>query len=217
MPRPRCNCLTECGLIGNSHTLGFCMSKVAVMAAASTSPPLLAIATGIPLSEEPGLGALTIPAYVREVTARFADREALIMHAFGEVERWTYATLWQRSVDVAKSLIACGVNKDSRVGILMANRPEYLAAIFGTALAGGVAVPLSTFSTQSDLEYLLQTSAVSVLLFDRRVLQQDFAVMLRQLEPAKLPFLRHSVMLPSVTERDVAGLSADDAIESWGA
>lgn len=203
------------------------------MAAASISNPSLAIATGIPLSEEPGLGALTIPAYAREVTARFADREALVMHAFDTVERWTYATLWQRSVEVAKSLIACGVNKDSRVGILMANRPEYLAAIIGTALAGGVSVPLSTFSTPSELDYLLRTSAVSVLLFDRRVLQQDFAAMLRRAAPATgFPFLRHRVMLPSVTERDelaslprrnfsavpigAGGLSVtDDAIESW--
>lgn len=197
------------------------------MTAASVPHESLAIATGIPLSEEPGLGALTIPAYAREVTSRFADREALVMHAFGAVERWTYATLWQRSVEVARSLIACGVNKDSRVGILMANRPEYLAAIIGTALAGGVSVPLSTFSTASELQYLLQTSAVSVLLFDRRVLQQDFQAMLRQLEPdisvsrpgalatTKFPFLRHLVVLPSATECDAPGPAADGAIERW--
>ncbi|HEY5759648.1 MAG TPA: class I adenylate-forming enzyme family protein [Steroidobacter sp.] len=187
------------------------------MVAASMPHPSLAIATGTLLSEEPGLGALTIPAYAREVTSRFADREALVMHAFGAVERWTYATLWERSVDVAKSLIACGVNKDSRVGILMANRPEYLAAIFGTALAGGVAVPLSTFSTPSELDYLLKTSAVSVLLFDRRVLQQDFQAMLQAESETRFPFLRHRVMLPSVTEREEHKPTSDGGIESWSA
>ena len=35
--------------------------------------------TGTPLSEEPGLGALTIPGYLREVTTRFAEREALVV------------------------------------------------------------------------------------------------------------------------------------------
>ena len=29
----------------------------------------------------------------------------------------------------------------------MTNRPEWLSAVFGTTLAGGVAVALSTFST----------------------------------------------------------------------
>ena len=105
------------------------------------------IVSGMPLGAEPGLGALTVPGYLREVTTRFAEREALVWRAEGGVERWTYATLWERSVEVARALVACGVGKDGRVGILMTNRPEHLAAAFGTALAGGVIVPLNTFST----------------------------------------------------------------------
>ena len=89
---------------------------------------------------EPGLGALTIPGYLREV----ADASPSARRSSGArrsgVVRWTYATLWERSVEVARALIACGVGKDGRVGILMTNRPEYLAAVFGTALAGGVIV-----------------------------------------------------------------------------
>ena len=38
--------------------------------------------------------------------------------------RWTYATLWERSLEVARALVACGVGKDGRVGILMTNRPD---------------------------------------------------------------------------------------------
>lgn len=190
----------------------------------------ISIATGIPLSDEPGLGALTIPAYAREVTTRFADREAMVIHAPQGVERWTYGALWQQSLELARSLIACGVGKDSRVGILMANRPEYLCAVFGIALAGGVSVPLSTFSTPAELSYLLQTSGVSVLLFDRRVLKQDFVSMLRELEPQiataspgqlcsnRLPFLRHLVALPSVTQRDDSESECEaGCIESWAA
>src|SRR5271166_1816854 len=86
------------------------------------------IITGIPLSEEPGLGALTLPGFLREVTTRFADREALVMHLPGGVERWTYATVWERAFEVARALMASGVGKNSRVGILMTNRPEWIAA-----------------------------------------------------------------------------------------
>jgi fatty-acyl-CoA synthase len=114
---------------------------------------------GIPLGEEPGLGALTIPGYLRELTARFAEREALVFRTESGVERWTYAILWERSVEVARALIACGVGKDSRVGILMTNRPEQLAAAFGTALAGGVVVMLDTFSTPPELEHLLRRTS----------------------------------------------------------
>ena len=55
----------------------------------------LAIVRGVPLSEEPGLGPLTLPGFLREVTRRHADREALVFHyPDGRAERWSYAELW---------------------------------------------------------------------------------------------------------------------------
>src|SRR5205823_2293751 len=136
----------------------------------------LSVVYGPPLEAEPGLGALTLPGYLREVTARYAGREALVMHhPDGSVERWSYADLWARAMAVARALTAVGVGKDSRVGVLMTNRPEWLAAVFGVGLAGGVAATLSTFSTPAELEILIQASCCSVLLFERTVLKKDFA------------------------------------------
>ena len=178
---------------------------------------------GPPLSEQPGLGALTLPAYLREVTDRFADREAMVVHQpDGEIDRWSYADLWAMAMDVARSLAACGVGKDSRVGVMMTNRPEWLAAFFGVGLAGGVAVTVSTFSTPAELEYLLQASCVSVLLFERNVLKKDFAAVLADLAPEILaaepgtlvcdafPFLRRLVMLGQGAPKGGQG-----AIETW--
>ncbi len=172
----------------------------------------LSLVHGIPLREEPGLGAQTIPGYLREITERFADNEALVMYGADGVERWSYRDLWDRSVEVAQALIAAGVGKDSRVGILMANRPEFMSALFGTAMAGGVSVALSTFSTPAELDALLKASGVSILLFEDRVLKQDFSAILRELEPAvdtavpgelesrQFPFLKRLVRLDSTTE-----------------
>ena len=133
----------------------------------------------------------------------YGDREALVLRTADGVTRWTYADLWERAIEVACALRASGVGKDTRVGVLMTNRPEWISAFFGISLAGGVAVTLSTFSTPPELEYLLQTSGVSVLLFERSVLKTDFAAVLIELEPeigrlrpgalqsARFPFLRH--------------------------
>jgi len=163
----------------------------------------LSIISGPPLSEEPGLGALTLSGWLREVTESFGPREALVMHEGERVTRWSYDELWARANEVARALIASGVGKGTRVGILMTNRPEFLSSVFGTALAGGVATTLSTFSTPAELEYLLQASACSVLLLERTVLKKDFAEMVAGLEPAiataapgelastRFPFLRH--------------------------
>jgi fatty-acyl-CoA synthase len=184
-----------------------------------TNEFVLSIVKGPPLADEPGLGTLTLPGLLREVTTRYADREALVLRTAAGVERWTYATLWERSVEVARALIALGVGKDTRVGVMMTNRPEFLSALFGTGLAGGVAVTLSTFSTPRELEYLLQTSGISILLFEGTVLKKDFAAILGELEPqiptaapgelvsVKYPFLRR---LAAVGRTQTQG-----AIEGW--
>jgi fatty-acyl-CoA synthase len=177
------------------------------------------IVHGTPLAEEPGLGSLTIPFYLREISERFAGNEALVYRSADGVVRWTYAQLWERSLEVARALIACGTGKDARIGVMMTNRPEWLAAMFGTAIAGGVTVALSTFSTEPELEYLLQISGVSILLFEQEVAGKNFASMLRTLEPSvatakpgevhstKFPFLHRLVTVGSETE--------GGAIESW--
>ena len=146
------------------------------MDSASQAAAFLSIIKGAPLDQEPGIGALTLPGFLREVTARFTDREALVLHTPDGAVRWTYATLWDRALEIARALRACGVGKDSRVGILMSNRPEWIAAFFGIGLAGGVAVALSTFSTTPELEQLLQASAVSVLLFERSIAKKDMEI-----------------------------------------
>ena len=163
-------------------------------------PDDLSIARGIPLDLEPGLGALTIPGYLREIRDRFASREALVQHTQSGVVRWSYATLWERSQEVARALVACGVGRGTRVGILMTNRPEHLAAAFGTALAGGVIVPLSTFSTAPELEHLLQASSVGVLLFERQIAKKDFAEILDALDPGRFPFLQRVASIDAWSE-----------------
>lgn len=182
--------------------------------------PGRSISRGPALELEPGLGELTLGEFLRDVTARFAAREAAVQQrADGSMERWSYADLWDRSCAVGKSLITCGLGKGERVGVLMTNRTEFLAAVFGTALAGGVAVPLSTFSTPDELEYLIAASACSVLLLERQVLKKDFASLLcgidptiaemtgRELISAKFPFLRVLAMVDADTAHGI--------IETW--
>ena len=78
-------------------------------------------------------------------------------------------------MEVAKALVAGGLGKGERVGVLMTNRAEFLSAVFGSAMAGGVAVPLSTFSTPNELDYLLAGSGCSVLLLEPHVHKKDFS------------------------------------------
>jgi fatty-acyl-CoA synthase len=186
-----------------------------------TAQSSLSIVHGVPLSEEPGLGPLTLPGFLREVTRLYPEREALVFHhPDGRVERWSYAELWDRAMAVARSLVALGVGKDSRVGVMMTNRPEWLAALFGIGLAGGVAATLSTFSTAAELEVLLNASGVGVLLFEGQVLKKDFAGLLRELEPGTAearPGALASTAYPFLRRLAVVGEGAGGAIEGWEA
>lgn len=177
----------------------------------------LSIVAGPPLAEEPGLGALTLPGWFLQVTAQWPEREALVFYEGSARISWTYGELRERAFEVARSLHACGLGKGERVGVLFTNRPEFLSAMFGVALAGGVACTISTFSTEAELAYLLELSGCSILLLEARVLKKDFAAMLGAIEPGiaaaapgqiastRLPFLRH-----------VAALGGSGgAIEDW--
>jgi fatty-acyl-CoA synthase len=177
----------------------------------------LSIAYGPPLSDEPGLGTLTLPGFLRDVTSTYGAREALVFRTATDEIRWKYSELWERSVEVACALRACGVGKDTRVGVLMTNRPEWISAVFGVSLAGGVAVTLSTFSTASELAYLLTSSSAAMLLFERSVLKTDFAKVLSELEPAictMAPGALESERFPFLRRLATVG-EAPPGIDSW--
>jgi len=115
----------------------------------------------------PTTGTLTLGHFLVEVTERFADHEALVFDdplRDGATVRWTYRDLGDRARAVARGLLAAGLAPGSSVAVLMGNRPEAVAAIFGTALAGGVVVPLSTLAAAAELDAMLERAQPSIVL-----------------------------------------------------
>ena len=175
---------------------------------------------GPALDSEEGIGSLTLGGYLEEVCLRYGANEAAVIHyPDGSVERWSYQHLWEQANDVARSLLALGVGKGTRVGVMMTNRPEFLSSVFGIALAGGVATTISTFSTADELGQILKQSCCSLLLFENEILKKDFSELLVSLEPriteasagalhsSIFPFLRYLAVVDSDAE--------NGAIETW--
>lgn len=141
---------------------------------------------GPPLADATAIGALTLGGLLADQTARLATHEALVFDdpfLDGATVRWTYADLDREARIVAAALIASGVGPGDRVGILMGNRPEAVASIFGIALAGAVAVPLSTFSPKPELAFLVGHSGIGALLLQARMGARDFAADVADLCP----------------------------------
>jgi fatty-acyl-CoA synthase len=131
-----------------------------------------------------------------------------------------YREVWLESLRIARALAASGVGKDTRVGLLATNRPEWVLAMFGITLAGGTCVALSSFATAIELEQQLRLADVSLLLFERSVPGRDFAADLATLCPElrscpvgelhslRLPYLRLAVQIDG--SPDIGGIASWD-------
>jgi fatty-acyl-CoA synthase len=170
---------------------------------------------GPPLDTVEGIGALTLGGFLEEVTARFAGNEAIAFDdplRDGATVRWTYGDLRTEARGVARALLAAGVQPGERVAVLLGNRPEAVAAIFGAALAGAVAVPLSTFSPPPELAHLLGSSEAVAVLTQARLLARRFGDDVEALRP-QLQHLRTVAVLgePSWDELLAKGDTVADA------
>jgi acyl-CoA synthetase (AMP-forming)/AMP-acid ligase II len=56
----------------------------------------------------------------------------------------------------------------------MANRPEWIAAAFAVGMVGGVLVPVNTFASRDEFDFILRHSDASVLLMQPRLLKHAF-------------------------------------------
>lgn len=176
---------------------------------------MASIINGRPLEDDHTLGALTLPKLFLELTERHGPAPALLWEGSdAQPKNWSYVQLRREAIDIARALTALHISQGERIGILMTNSAQFVASVFGVALAGGVAAVLSTFSTRDELEYLLKKSGCSTLLFESLVAKQNFSHTLRQiiprldnsgiLESPKLPFLRHVI---SVDKTEPMGIT----------
>ncbi len=160
-------------------------------------------ASGGPTFEGPsldtvdGVGALTLGGFLDEVVERFGPNEALVFddpRRGGVTVRWSYDDLGREAHRMGRALVAAGVQPGETVAMVMSNRPEALATLFGAALAGAVVAPLSTFSPRPELAHLLRTCDATVVLAQQRMAARHFGDDVYALWP-DLPALRRVAVL----------------------
>ena len=78
----------------------------------------------------------------------------------------TYGDLMARSSLVAGALHRAHIRRGQHVGLLIGNRIDWLAIAFGVMKIGATAVPLSTWSTRDELEFLLGDAQIELLFVD---------------------------------------------------
>ena len=119
----------------------------------------------------------TIPAALVRAARQWPDAEALADGSF----RLTYRQYLERSVQLARGLIARGVGPGDRVVVWAPNSAEVALTAMAVAFAGGVLVPLNTRFTAYEAAALIRRAeAVAVLAFTD-FLGRDYLASLREL------------------------------------
>ena len=95
---------------------------------------------------------------------RDPDHEALV---FPDA-RFTYRELADRAWDVARSLLALGVQPRDHVGLLMTNHPDLVTTFFGISLVGAVAVPLNARYRTAELATIVEDADLKLAAHPRR-------------------------------------------------
>lgn len=107
----------------------------------------------------------TFPVVIDRLAERFGEAPALS----SPVETYSYDRLARRSRQYARWALSLGAGPGTVIGLLMPNRPDYLAAWLGITRTGAVASLLNTELPPPALAHCLAASSVMHLIVDRRL------------------------------------------------
>jgi acyl-CoA synthetase (AMP-forming)/AMP-acid ligase II len=124
--------------------------------------------------------APSIPAFLRRTRTEFGDRPCIVLND----RRLTYADVEAESARLARGLIARGVGKGTRVGILFGNGPDWLVGWMAAARIGALTVPINTFFKPRELHWVLRHADVHTLLATATLLSNDYQARLEQTTPS---------------------------------
>jgi acyl-CoA synthetase (AMP-forming)/AMP-acid ligase II len=106
--------------------------------------------------------------FVSIPASMFEEQEILVF----EGHRLTYGQLWMDIQRLANALRDLGVRRGDCVALLQTNSHRYVQAYYATAALGGVFLPLNYRAKLQELEYMVQTAKVRVLLVGDRYLDE---------------------------------------------
>lgn len=106
---------------------------------------------------------LTVGDALHGAALRYRDKQALI---FGD-QSWTFQELDKRTNRIARALLAQGLKKGQRVGLLLPNGLDMAEAYFGLAKAGLIGVPINLRWSEEEIRYALMDSQISMIVAEK--------------------------------------------------
>jgi fatty-acyl-CoA synthase len=119
---------------------------------------------------------MTIPANLAETVKRWPDNDALV--SVEQRLRYRYTEFAVAVDELARGLMAVGVEKGGRVGIWSPNYAEWVILQYATARIGAILVTINPAYRVNELEYVLNQSGVSLLVAAPSYLTSDYGAMI---------------------------------------
>ncbi|WP_312133471.1 AMP-binding protein [Empedobacter sp.] len=130
-------------------------------------------------SQYPLLGE-TIGENLRNTVAKYPQQEALV--CVDQNYRATYTEFYSQTEQIAKSLIAIGLQKGDRVGIWAPNRAEWTLLQYATARVGMILVNLNPAYRENELEFVLNQAEISAVFAALSFKTSEYKVMLNNVK-----------------------------------
>lgn len=121
----------------------------------------------------------TLDGWLDHCAEQYPERELVVT----DERVLTYADVAAESRRLADGLAALGVRRGDRVGLLMANHPEFVTLKLAIARAGAVAIPFNFLYRTDELRYVLAQSDCRVLVTNAGFQNLDHAGMLDEIVP----------------------------------
>lgn len=147
--------------------------------------------------------ATTFPELIRSAATTYGNATAITLDTDdGKTESLSFEDLEKQSAQLARGMLAHGIGKGARVGLLYGNSPSFALLLAAIARTGAVAIPISTFIKADELVRVIRQSDISGLIVQRSLLGKDYVQRLCEALPplaagtgpelrlARTPFLR---------------------------
>ncbi|CAG8895044.1 unnamed protein product [Penicillium egyptiacum] len=130
---------------------------------------------------EPQLLDITLGELLTLQALQYGRIECLVFPWTGA--RWTYGHLKDETDRLARGMLASGIQKGDRVGIMAGNCEQYISVFFAAARVGAILVVLNNTYTPSELYYALNHSECRMLFMTPRIGRHNLEEVLTQLGP----------------------------------
>ena len=117
------------------------------------------------------------PAYIptlantlKSAVERFPDTEFLVQGS----RRLTFRQADEESAALAKGLLALGIGKGTRVGLLMSNKPDWVVIFLAATRIGALVVTMSTFYQPPEVDWAVEFHDLDTLIIEPRYLKNHY-------------------------------------------